>query len=742
MKKILCSIFIINILLSFFLFLDVKREALRTTINELGQEGSIAIEIKQGIDYLDRKETLEKIEAIVKEHDGSITKKIYINKSPRITDVIQYVSLNNPEFYFRELQFSGSLLTPYADNETFLTSSKDQVDGKIGTIETLDEKSLYEIRSFQTLAESKKSLSGIYYINLSEKSSSNAFINDLNQAIGIEVTEYKGSSISIPHWPILELLPILFLYILSAIIVLYTIFYRFKAIGIKKLVGFKNITIAFEMIESIIKTYLIAVVISCFIIGIFYFFNQNMMLLNLILMSLLWMAIIFIINLIVLIIPLFFLEKIKISEVLKNRRPTHIISRINMVFKIIFTSILMILLVFIFKNHITLSGFYNENYLKWEETKNHAYVPLMYMEMERSEEQFLWEVEQMKKLYWKTNNAGGIEIYIPFDIQDSESKKRTLNQLIEAEGMIDPQYAKAIKLKTVYNGIRINNNYLKANPIYDLDGNAVQINENDHILYILLPEKLKYLEKDAIEAYAYPYENDLFTMDYAGLHEHLPHLFDAGNPEVKVILVKDNQKYFTYNFEAFKEDNNYIIDPIVEINNNKIEYGGDISNNRGYYIKVDNPQDPFASISEEVKRLGLTAQYNQAFSLYDGVAEQVYESQSALIKQLTIAFVTGFILILLVIYSTIINMEKIKVENSICILNGYGFIERHKRKLLFLFFIYLILGCLMVLIGNGFSEKIAFAILVLSVWVIELIVTIITIFIIEKQNLNDILKGR
>ena len=136
-------------------------------------------------------------------------------------------------------------------------------------------------------------------------------------------------------------------------------------------------------------------------------------------------------------------------------------------------------------------------------------------------------------------------------------------------------------------GVYINNNYLRKNPIYDVNSNAVDVDNNDVGMTVLLPKKYSEYYDDI-----YQYYLDWYRWSYY-IDEMVHQEYITGEPfniedkdylPVKIITVKDNQTYFTYSRDIGDDDNN-ITDPIAFVING-VNMGGDtylaaVSN--GYY---------------------------------------------------------------------------------------------------------------------------------------------------------------
>lgn len=742
MKRLLFSIFIINIMLSFLFIINTKNNEISKNISELGRSNSFTINIQNDIDNLDKNIAIDKIEKVVKKYDGSINKKFYLWRTSNKTDIIQYVYLNNPADYLQTLDITGNLLVAYDDSLNMIGSNNSTNKNKIGVIETLKSDIAYEIYTFQGLKDSKKSLSGFYTVNISGDTSSDVFINQLSKELGVIVNKnFQNTTTSSSSFFFFEIIPIIFLNILATIIVLYSVFFRFKEIGVKKMLGYKTAAIGLEFIKGIAKVYLLSFILSYIIIVIYYFLNKSKILFDSIIFSLKIYSIIFIITIIILTIPLMFINSITISQAIKNQKPTGLINKINIFFKVSFTFTLIILLSIILNLYLPIKSFYQHNYKKWEEAKNYAYVPLSYMDINDTEEKNLLETKQMKDLYIWLNNKGAIEIYIPDEIKTENNKIEAIAKLNESEILEGEGYgfSKTLKLKIKNNGIRVNNNYLKLNHIYDMNGNIIQTGEDENIIYLLIPEKLQDQKEEIIKSYKYPYENNMFTLSFSRLHSKFPDLFAGESPEIKPIIVKNEQRYFTYDIDAFSASKNYIIDPIVEINNNKVEHAGDISKNRGLYIRISSLDNPFEDIKDQVEKLQLTAYYNNAFSIYNDVAESIYTYQTMLIKQSIAAATIILVLVLLIIYTGIIRMERKKIENSVKILNGYSFFTRHKSILLFSYILYMVPITFILLKKFDNIDKLVS--MILGIWIIDLFITTTTIYLYEKRNLKDVIKG-
>lgn len=110
------------------------------------------------------------------------------------------------------------------------------------------------------------------------------------------------------------------------------------------------------------------------------------------------------------------------------------------------------------------------------------------------------------------------------------------------------------------NQIQVNPNYLKKYPVYDEQGNRITISEQTRYAIYLIPEKYK-ANKDKIL-------KELFEdrQDFCHRHEKkYQQNLKEDNEKMLYIFTKDGQKLFSFNMDVAQRDNNYIVDPIIQV---------------------------------------------------------------------------------------------------------------------------------------------------------------------------------
>lgn len=158
----------------------------------------------------------------------------------------------------------------------------------------------------------------------------------------------------------------------------------------------------------------------------------------------------------------------------------------------------------------TTLGSYKKAYDRWETTRPLYVLPTIGNKDGEMYDPFAEEEEKKNKsLYLVFNQKGGI--YADFNYFIPETYE--LNKVHNFK-------------KYQYNYIKINGNYIKENKIVDENNNVIRIDEKDKEKILLVPAKYRNIEQKVKDYY-----NDI--------------LFEEpGSGKVKIIWVKDGQKYF------------------------------------------------------------------------------------------------------------------------------------------------------------------------------------------------------
>lgn len=223
--------------------------------------------------------------------------------------------------------------------------------------------------------------------------------------------------------------------------------------------------------------------------------------------------------------------------------------------------------------------------------------------------------------------------------------------------------------------IFIDLNYLKRNPImfsnpYELS----EINEDKNVLYVLMPEKYKTYETEIRKKY-------LEYMQFIVKEE--PSNSNSSISDIKPIYVKNNQKYFTYNYlYGNSKDNYFITDPIAIIVNpdlmSGLFWGNILTAEGGLYFDFNssNNENVFDRLKPEIQKANLENTINFTISAFQDYGTYISKMQSVFFNTLLQGFVISslFVIINYQIISFLfkINRKKIFLKRIL----GYSLINR------------------------------------------------------------------
>lgn len=254
--------------------------------------------------------------------------------------------------------------------------------------------------------------------------------------------------------------------------------------------------------------------------------------------------------------------------------------------------------------------------------------------------------EKYKKLFEQENKRGGVYILVEnwlatSDFLRPEELKKTLT---------DPNHEHFF----INNFIKINNNYLKINPIIDTNENVVDMSwaENEDKMYALVPEKYKKYEEKFLKSFKEFYAQTYIVDKNIYLEEIGQEPEQVKEREVEIIYVKDNQKYINYytywGTSATKADKfSFIPDPIAlivnPVNMGNDTYFGAFSTGAYKIKKIDGHIDN-NDYKDLFKQVGLTEEdlYSVVDS-YDFTVKALYGAACRFIVPILLLLLICFI---------------------------------------------------------------------------------------------------
>lgn len=746
MKKIVLLVMMFTFFVSSYL--SVKIFALYD-YQSVFFDNNQTVHIEDKNNNISAKDFISDIEKTASDENLSIKRVVYTPlDNGKKQKIIYYVynSVSDSNQFLSNLPLSsGRRLQDCDGTDKFLSNMKSEDSNQVGQINLFDNSNVIEIRPMSAM---ESHIYGTdFVLSTKSKVAAKNFATALSLNYNFNCTvnsENDVYSVSDNLLLYLACFGLIFsLCVLTAIAFLYYIIFRFKEIVIRKMFGSENKNIIHRiLITDCVPMLCFAILLSAaatFVYLIFY--NGLARFGTFILLWLICQLLLAILFLIVFCIFAQVVRKAKSSVALKNKKPLLLIKRSNYAIKILF-SITAVVLFAVSSQNLYILTRQNSNISKWDKTKNYAVIGFnvddSVMENYKAEYQFNCK---MQHLFHLLNNNGAMLFSASSYYYDQNNNQ--YNQF--------PSYS------PYKCSVCINNNYLKLNSIYDLNGNKINISdENTTDMTILVPEKYKTsIQKikklyQAYHTYGYYGARDRYTQltgkklnyDPTDKQQVLSHHEPLG---LNIIYVKNNQGYFTYDPNVCKSTNNTIVDPIAMITNNSngelYLYSSYVSRNE-FRAKVSDYNNPLKSVNQSIIKAGLKDNIVLVTSLYDTVGEYMYNTKNQIAIEISVMLTALAIVILIVIFSTLNYLEESKCINAVKWIHGFSFIKRHYNYLTYPIIFWLIIYAIM--LGLCFAKILSTVnIIVATLFMLLLEETIIVIILRMKESKKqkNILKG-
>lgn len=511
----------------------------------------------------------------------------------------------------------------------------------------------------------------------SNQTDADAFIQKINEIgdgtqyqatfVGGEASDTYGLHDAISQYGKLLIL----LIIITTLLSLYLLFQELKGETIKKTLGYSNRKLAAEFLPRVYMP-----TSACAIVGVagitmiaLYFYNRLTLVFSFLKVYFaLSLALTAFVYAIVFVFHIGLISSIRPIGIIKNKFPYKSVLGTTYMYKLI----LVLLLVPMIASAIGLHQqniAYGNSAERLELLKNYVELPLTSDRMETVDGQ--QELTSAYKKFFAMQNERGALMFNATGaiIEKSNDEYETVLQQSEEDDFSTPD-------KEAYasnNHISINYEYLKQNPIYDVDGNRVQFtDQNETVVHVLIPEQFKSYEKTLKEQIVKDITSDYYIID------DLAKKGEQQHPDypVQITWVKDNQKYFTYDPDVGMAHNCYIQDPISYVYNNV-----SISKNLmadlfsgGNYLKipVEQSKQTLDYFEKDIQACGLEDSVTVVNNAYERVSDKIYRVEQQLRQQIffSAAYSIVFVVLIFVSALTIIQAEQRKLY-IMCLL-GYS----------------------------------------------------------------------
>lgn|GEM_PF-3760240 len=272
--------------------------------------------------------------------------------------------------------------------------------------------------------------------------------------------------------------------------------------------------------------------------------------------------------------------------------------------------------------------------------------------------------------------------------------------------------------------ITVNENYLKINPIYDINNKLITADRLNKDKYCLLIPECKSYRQDEIKASLFANDNDLTSDD------------------INIILYKDDTVINTFNPNVNNADFGVIKNPIINIYNEKHLSWTLLSAFSGgeYFVQVstDNAYD---ELYPSIKKAELEEHILETPYISSNFTDWINEYSDTMKFNLFEAAIYLLGLIVLIYQFCRLYCECFKERISVKILHGYNFINIHKIYIFAAFIVYVLFAISTCVLSELGIVRINLAILAVMC-LLEFAAFIITTKKYIKNNIAEFLKGK
>ncbi|WP_194191632.1 DUF1430 domain-containing protein [Clostridium chrysemydis] len=656
----------------------------------------------------------------VSKHKGNI---FYNEESKKDESYTNYVYFTDNSI-FKDINLeSGKVLEPYNDNSNlFLGTKKSEDKNQIGQIESFSGKDEFIIKPMKSNLDIS-TFSREFTLQLKDEDTLNNLTSDLEKE-GVYIRRsLDGESGKYNNNLIIIVLCVCF--IVLTLFMFYGVFNSYRKIGIEKLLGHSLISIWKEYSMPIIIIELAIIIISTICLSLIKFESFGRLYFEFLFQLIAIYLLIIIFTIVALSIPYIYVKNISLSNIIKNKKPVKGIITFYNIIKVIITTVVIVLSVFAINNLNLINARYKSSYLEWEKTKNYVVMPDFATTDEKLHAFSKSEIEKERELYLHFNKKGGV--LADFNSYDPSNVEESLKDIQEEYMM---------------GSVRVNPNYLKENTIYDVDGNAINIDESVNDAILLVPQKYKDFESEILDYYNTT-SHEPCDVENCN-HKTVDGKVQLKDQKQKIIWTKSNQKYFSYRLDINPREGNFVIDPIISVlteSNDKLS---------SYYTIIGFRHNPFKIKVKDVDNaknevLSKVSEYYDmnlyrfpVENLYNVVQSQISNIKNRLILTSLIIIVLITIVLLIITQNISLYFNGNKFKITIQKLHGYKFIHKY-----FKYFISVIITWAFVIpISSIITKDLKVLLLSGLLMIFEIIIIIFMIISLERKNIVRFTKER
>ncbi|KAA0750243.1 DUF1430 domain-containing protein [Bacillus sp. AY3-1] len=672
------------------------------------------------------------LEAAKESHTNIFRTNVAYHEDEHV-EILKYVLLTTETIYFKQFQLSGGDVLKPKDTfqgNAFLSTVHTKDTKQKGVIKDFGDNHVITIKPLQT-SYVHLPMAGRYVVEGVDDKSYDAFLKlfskKLNQHFKpkqyIVADDFKrnlSNNEEALDSPINSLSYIQYMvFIVLLCFLIYYVFNEAKRIGVIKMHGVSNLRLWFIVIGrtiasmfvlsigiSVLATAFVKNVTSGFIYTIM--FDQCKTYLIITILS---------------VVSYFYISKIKVNQMIKNRKDTKGIFVFNTLLKVTCSIIFVLLGTSILEQYITVKE-KQVNLKNWEKNKDYGvFYPLSVGNDEEQQGMHKTASSINGDLYPILNKMGAV--------------------LIDSKEYEEIELSRNKDYKGIWS-VTVNNNYLREFPLYDIHNQRVKVSEDTENWILLVPEKYQNREKEILRFFE---ERRKPAIEYEEkrMHREVPN--HLRNRKIDIIWIKNNQEIFSFNPDVYKSDNNKIRDEIIEVMTEKNSFVGERD-----LILGGGANDPlkiklikrdagltYKTLEPELKRLGLDDNLRYLVTVDQYISKDIYNLQKTMKILLTVT--SGLIVgILFLVAQNIIvyfnkNQQKIVVHR----LFGVDFFRTYKGYMLQFVLMWIVQLSICFIVKKEFDLKLLTVVAMLIL--IEFTASIIALITMERRNKKTVIKG-
>ncbi|KAA0783339.1 DUF1430 domain-containing protein [Bacillus wiedmannii] len=733
MKKVVVFFLIVASILSGFIAFQQTDHKEFEKMEKVEQRIGKEFVIPDVLDFANPSEIYPILLEAAKESHTNIFRTNVAYHEDEHAEILKYVLLTTETIYFKQFQLSGGDVLKPKDTfqgNAFLSTVHTKDTKQKGVIKDFGDNHVITIKPLQTSYEHLP-MAGRYVVEGVDDKSYDAFLKlfskKLNQHFKpkqyIVADDFKRNlsnneealDSSINSLSYIQYM----VFIVLLCFLIYYVFNEAKRIGVIKMHGVSNLRLWFIVIGrtiasmfvlsigiSVLATAFVKNVTSGFIYTIM--FDQCKTYLIITILSL---------------VSYFYISKIKVNQMIKNRKDTKGIFVFNTLLKVTCSIIFVLLGTSILEQYITVKE-KQVNLKNWEKNKDYGvFYPLSVGNDEEQQGMHKTASSINGDLYPILNKMGAV--------------------LIDSKEYEEIELSRNKDYKGIWS-VTVNNNYLREFPIYDIHNQRVQVSEDTENWILLVPEKYQNREKEILRFFE---ERRKPAIEYEEkrMHREVPN--HLRNRKIDIIWIKNNQEIFSFNPDVYKSDNNKIRDEIIEVMTEKNSFVGERD-----LILGGGANDPlkiklikrdagltYKTLEPELKRLGLDDNLRYLVTVDQYISKDIYNLQKTMKILLTVT--SGLIVgILFLVTQNIIvyfnkNQQKIVVHR----LFGVDFFRTYKGYMLQFVLMWIVQLSICFIVKKEFDLKLLTVVAMLIL--IEFTASIIALITMERRNKKTVIKG-